>query len=62
VGLKQLAHGHRFIATQNATESVYRRYAIVDAKSMRAAAEKLGELHQQQAQAPRKVVPMERRG
>jgi len=44
------------------TESVYRRYAIVDAKSMRAAAEKLGELHEQQAQAPRKVVPMERRG
>jgi site-specific recombinase XerD len=43
------------------TESVYRRYAIVDAKSMRAAAEKLGQLHQQQAQAPRKVVQMERR-
>jgi integrase len=44
------------------TESVYRRYAIVDAKSMRAAAEKLGQLHEQQAQAPRKVVPIERRG
>jgi hypothetical protein len=28
---------------------------------MRAAAEKLGQLHQQQAQAPRKVVQMERR-
>jgi len=44
------------------TESVYRRYAIVGAKSMRAAAEKLGELHRQQAEAPRTVVPMERRG
>jgi hypothetical protein len=44
------------------TEAIYRRYAIADAKSMRAAAEKLGRLHQQQAQAPRKVVSMERKG
>jgi hypothetical protein len=43
------------------TESVYRRYAIVDARSMRAAAEKLGRLHQEQAQAARKIVPMVKR-
>ena len=41
------------------TEAIYRRYAIVDAKSMRAAAEKLGQLHEQQAQARCKLVPME---
>jgi integrase len=43
------------------TESIYRRYAIVDAGMMRLGAARLAKLHQTQAKAARKVVPMTRR-
>jgi hypothetical protein len=45
--------GHR-------TESIYRRYAIVDTAMMRDAAEKLGPFHETQNHIPGKpkVVPM----
>ena len=40
------------------TEAIYRRYAIGDAKARRAAAELLGQLHEDQKCDPRKVVLM----
>jgi hypothetical protein len=38
------------------TESIYRRYAIADARAMKEAAKKLPDLHEQQRDAPRTVA------
>jgi integrase len=43
------------------TESIYRRYAIVDAGMMRLGAARLARLHDDQNNTPRKVLPMAKR-
>lgn len=45
-------------AVGHKTEAIYRRYAIVDAAMLRAAADKLGAFHDARRAAPRKVVPI----
>ena len=44
--------------TGHKTESVYRRYAIVDAAAIDEGLAKLATLHRADAQAPAKVVPI----
>ena len=44
--------------TGHKTETVYRRYAIVDESMLREAAEKLAVLHDGERKTDRKVVPI----
>ena len=47
--------------TGHKTESVYRRYAIVDEAMLREGAEKLAAFHSSKQNVPRKVVPLKSR-